>query len=736
MGAAFRRQRHPGAPGRWSRFGALVVLLPLVAVDSGEEAPAYVSAIEVVPGVVVVATDPAAPTTFALEARLWSGPAEAQTNIKDPKSHESLKWNVGETWLHIDSTPGHRIYLRLDPGVPPGDSASVTAQTDLVVSPRAWVVVANANTLSGRDVVSAAYTAGMLPSVALASYRDDTGACVPKLYAFVRRSRLGMATDHCTAPEAGWEAAVLAVDYPMAFTSLDRVPGEAAVADAGAVQGPTPSMLSIPIALRVRMGGGVDPAVVTARAMREIIAANAILRENRTGVAITVVSSSEGSEGAPTTVGGCPSGDAIVDKDGAEQDSPPLPAGTLHVYYVNQMGSARGITCPGNATHLHESIFISNKDALLTTLAHEVGHALGLTLPLNGHADDQPGFDVTNVMQSELDITDTTGRQWFSVGQVFRMIADSGSWLNRGAHGPAQPARVAGAPTLGCQCGAVDPVGVCPRTRDDVAAARRGKGTAHTWDCSDRLLRLNSDLDAPDEPVGLFAGRRRRARFVPGECTTAILARTEADLGPNELLFENLTRPAGCPSWAAIFTRRRGVEFLLLDEASGWSWNDTADLWSVTGAAPDPVHLAVILYVPSANLSKVKADTLEALTAFGEANRTGIILAFSPKPYSSGALSACPVSTLPALSVCYPASGGEPFALAHRIGAALGLPAIPPGDQHAAFRDNVMQVDANQRAGRLTLGQVFRLNALLRPGEFPNCGAGTDKCPPLSTDAR
>jgi hypothetical protein len=48
---------------------------------------------------------------------------------------------------------------------------------------------------------------------------------------------------------------------------------------------------------------------------------------------------------------------------------------------------------------------------------------------------------------------------------------------------------------------------------------------------------------------------------------------------------------------------------------------------------------------------------------------------------------------------------------------------------------NVMQANPSTRGQHLTLGQVFRIHALLRPAEFPNCTLYPARCPPLVSDA-
>lgn len=104
----------------------------------------------------------------------------------------------------------------------------------------------------------------------------------------------------------------------------------------------------------------------------------------------------------------------------------------LNVYVVLEIdpgvGSSAGRTCiTDDAPNI---IFLST--ALNTnTLAHEIGHALGLVRPQSGHTIALEGFyrdgsESLNVMYP----ASLGSPQDFSVGQVFRMTYASESWLN------------------------------------------------------------------------------------------------------------------------------------------------------------------------------------------------------------------------------------------------------------------------------------------------------------------
>jgi hypothetical protein len=91
-----------------------------------------------------------------------------------------------------------------------------------------------------------------------------------------------------------------------------------------------------------------------------------------------------------------------------------------------------GFTCPYPTTGLTEggALFVDPTRGTNATFAHEMGHALSLLRANIGHVNVSSGylagFDSTNIMAGG-----GSDRRSLSLGQVFRMTADSTSWLNR-----------------------------------------------------------------------------------------------------------------------------------------------------------------------------------------------------------------------------------------------------------------------------------------------------------------
>lgn len=138
--------------------------------------------------------------------------------------------------------------------------------------------------------------------------------------------------------------------------------------------------------------------------------------------------------------------------------------GRLNVYYVDHIDPnlARGWTCVDRG--VPGIIYVSINDRVNSTLTHEIGHALGLQIPFDGHTDPINALDQTNLMWS---FQDMVVRDKFTLGQAYRLNAERLSWLN-GPAGlrPGQPVR-----DCGCNPFHAD---VCP------VLPRDGAGTVAT----------------------------------------------------------------------------------------------------------------------------------------------------------------------------------------------------------------------------------------------------------------
>jgi hypothetical protein len=135
--------------------------------------------------------------------------------------------------------------------------------------------------------------------------------------------------------------------------------------------------------------------------------------------------------------------------------------GAINVYYVPSLGDyVRGLYCPRADPHI---ILISQGNYSETTLAHELGHAFGLSHTYDELGQWFPGhFGNDNLMWS-----DWVARSTFSLGQAFRVNVEELSRLNRDL--------IRTGPVRQCECrwgngctvsqfqAKADQDGICPR---------------------------------------------------------------------------------------------------------------------------------------------------------------------------------------------------------------------------------------------------------------------------------
>jgi hypothetical protein len=710
----------------------LAAILAITA--SGCDDRPDVSAIEIVPSKLVVGSDPGGPTTFRLEARLWGGPPDHRWSIVESDGYHNLHWKSDQSWLHVNGD-GFHATVSVDANAAPSGPARVTIKAGgKKTEPGAEITVVP-QTVTGQDVLSAKYAPDRPPDVAVVNgKRTPGGPCTVTVAAFVSRTPVGPVVEPCDPPNDGWGAAVLAMNRGSAFKPVTWTTGADGV-DAGAAQG---SLRTIPLALRIMVAPSeleaTDLATLQddalAMALADLEVAQSILAENRVGIQLSLIESKKVDVTSPTVVGDCRAGDALSGEDRA---------GLLNVYYVNRLGFSRAMACARHQRRGHDAIYIGWEENphFANTLVHEVGHALGLMLPGDGHADMVPSLGGTNVMWSGENDDDPEGRRHLTVGQVFRTNAEHGSWLNVGKDlsDPPQPLREQSATRLTCQCGPEDPSGPCPRSAEDIATSSTAPGMAKPWDCNDEV-RLAPTPSPEESLAGIVAGR---SWAPPAGCRTGLPATSNSRLGATYLRFENLYRPGDCPSWIAVFFRQGGVVLKSLAEPSP-VWTPNANLWKVE-YAPAPPRTIPVQLVDAPD--DVNPERQYAEETFGSANPTGIQLQFVPPDGDCGTS-----PPAPRIRICYIDDGGSaeatiplsrvikiqtdkrtPSTMAHFLGRVLKIPvADPPAE--SAYSGNVMQPDPAKRGRRLTLGQLYRMHVEL--GSFPACATGT--CPSLTAD--
>jgi hypothetical protein len=723
----------------------LVILLIVIAGKCPDDP--QVTAIEIVPHQVTIGANPAGPTTFELEARLWVGPPEDRLSIDESQGYKLPSWKVTEPWLKVKSHSGFKAVIEVQKGALPSAPGFVKATSGIKTTQPGAEISVVGDPVPGQDLFKTIYKPDKSPDAVVSNgVPGTTGTpCRVALSALVTSSTVGRLVAPCPEPDGLWGTALLSVDHGLLFMPGGWTNSDDMV-DAGPSEGP-PRVL--PLALHVMIGNSSLGASALASlkddvlqtAQKEIGAASSILAESRAGIELKI---------ARTTTDAVPDRVEVADCLDAETQASLDSPGILNVYYVNSAGGFRGFSCTWYEGRRQGVIYNSWEGHSPSTFVHELGHVLGLSLPSAGHPDNVGGFDRTNVMTSGLDDRDPGGRRRLTVGQVFRMNADSASWLNWSVDhldavtpldaldALAIPVRQRTAPRLTCQCGTANPTGRCPPLNDDVALASGRVDAEHSWNCFDRLWLGKVPASTAEEPVAIVAGRPWGAP--PRSCRLDLPGTADKHWGATFITFPNLTRAGNCISSVAIFFQHHGLIYLQLPEPAV-VWTNSAEEHPVQDEMLDPIRVQVKVYHPT-GAAGIANDVNHALQTFGAFNWSGIALDFDLNPPGT-----CQQPSLPLeITLCYSSGGAEegkvtgnraieinllkrtPTTVSHLLGQSLGLDNVSVSDP--VFDDNIMKADPAKRGQKLTLGQVFRVNAALLPSLY-SCGPG---CPPITAD--
>lgn len=433
-----------GWPPRGGWRAIRVLALALVAGSCGHcDVDEKVSRVRVEPPVVQV------PAGYQVELRARAFDKHGYTLLRD-----DIEWDWApqgpEVW--VVTNLGTRAILEL--------AQMASGSHEIVVKADGKSAVATVVALDAApNAELASVDPTLVPSIAYVWGTGESLAdCDPNgiAVAFERYGLLGtnLIAGNCRAAAAVLSArkTLLYLSTPTLWTELADQVGEAErmLSGNGHVNGVpsngTPPDLEKPLELPVKVWIAVaaqDVADAEQDAQLDIGTANRVLERNRVGVHLSpdfeVVSD-------PDAVG----------KSCGDTDAPmPVNPGSLNVYYLSwSAGMPQGEACnfrtvasdpePTCETTTPDPdefayFYVHWRRRTGTTLVHELGHVLGLSRPylqVGSHTGKgtEPlvdGFTSDNVMWTSLDGDKALSRESFSIGQVFRMVIDEHSWLNR-----------------------------------------------------------------------------------------------------------------------------------------------------------------------------------------------------------------------------------------------------------------------------------------------------------------
>ena len=240
------------------------------------------------------------------------------------------------------------------------------------------------------------------PTVTLPDVSYDP-ACVVEMDAFAPLlGSFGNWVDPAVAGSEGWLTAAI---------------------DAGSISIALPDLTPVP--LQIWLVAGAPLGVTKAKAMRDRLLDKAFPILETMGIGLSLDTTSKVLNPSLLPVPMCTNSSSI------STNSAIYNTNRINVYFVQDYANIQNLTPAYNCwlQGHKEIIFVSwdNTNVVDPTLAHELGHALGLVHPnaVGGHTYLVAGFDAYNLMASNTDVTNA------SIGQLYAFNFSSDSWLNR-----------------------------------------------------------------------------------------------------------------------------------------------------------------------------------------------------------------------------------------------------------------------------------------------------------------
>jgi hypothetical protein len=514
-----------------------------------------VNSVEIVPAALTItlpeATAP--PTGVTLRVVLRTERDDREYVIGDTKCWPAT-YETDPSWLGHSVMDSRTVLLEVPSDLPAVPEAKVWATAGSKTSDPAIVTVKQAAT---DDQVIALHEQATLPTAAILDAKESqaAGDCLNDgVFAFVRRTSVGELDGPCDwrSPLAVFSSAHSAVLLEGVWTSDPNV------ADASVKQTP---LIEVPVAIWVAVDERANPenppspASVATDAAIDLTLAQARFAENRTGVTFVQVDNLQNDLPVtdPDAIDAIGSSCTDADKLTSTGTNPNIVPGVLNIYYLNHLtheagADVRAVHCRGNPRRDEDVILVSSQHRSAASLAHELGHSMGLLFPDNGHTESLYGFDDVNLMTQYVELERAAVRAHLSLGQAFRINADAASWLNRATTYGTTPQPLRDAPTLKCPCDPYDGL-ACPRLAADIGQVEEPLEPVLPSECRDGVYLENTDES--HQAVGLMSGRLWRDPV--GECTSDSVGFRDPGPASLRLLFPNFDEPAGCFSRLVIF---------------------------------------------------------------------------------------------------------------------------------------------------------------------------------------
>ena len=239
---------------------------------------------------------------------------------------------------------------------------------------------------------------------------------------------------------------------------------------------------------------GIDP-------LAELVNANALFSDQKIGIDFDT------SPGVEHDYSSDPSARAVVgdrcDYAPGVRNSAYYQEHALNFYYVsaiNHPDDPIGWNCVDAGAP--NQIYVSMSSRTITTLAHEIGHALGLQIPFDGHINTLDADGNVIAMRgfgpdSALNLMWSwgVGRDVLTLGQAYRMSVERNSWVN------LAPSLRSGQPVKDCGCNPFHQDS-CPRLARNLPGAVTTGFTGTTnpvFPCSMVLCRVTGTGTPPPD---------------------------------------------------------------------------------------------------------------------------------------------------------------------------------------------------------------------------------------------